>query len=205
MAKVKALIEAASWEIDTAKIGAALEQTGVAVLEKFISADFAKQLLDYCKSQASSWKIAGIGAEHSSNLAIRGDRTHWLSCENNAIEAEVLRMLDALRCALNQSLWLNLSTVEAHFAHYAPGTEYVRHKDVFQRDAARVISLVLYLNPEWQQADGGRLALYLSDGVRFVPPHSGTAAIFISSDIEHAVERTTVDRYSIAAWFRRPL
>ena len=159
-------------------------------------------LLAYCQSQAA-WRAAGIGAAHSTNLAIRGDRTHWLSSENSAVEADVLGMLDRLRCALNQTLWLNLASVEAHFAHYAPGTGYARHKDVFQHDAQRVISFVLYLNPEWQPADGGRLELYLPEGVQFVPPTSRSAVLFVSADIEHAVERTNRDRYSIAAWFRR--
>lgn len=95
-------------------------------------------LLAYCQSQAA-WRAAGIGAGHGTNLAIRGDRTHWLSSKNGAVEADVLAMLDRLRCALNQTLWLNLASVEAHFAHYAPGTGYARHKDVFQRDAQRVI------------------------------------------------------------------
>lgn len=195
----------AFWQIDIAKISAALEHTGVAILEDITSAKYAAVLLAYCKSQASSWNLAGIGAEHSANLAIRGDRTHWLSSKNNALEAEVLSMLDAIRCALNQTLWLNLATVEAHFAHYAPGTGYARHKDVFQRDALRVISLVLYLNPVWHPAHGGRLTLYLRDGVQFIPPQSGRAVLFVSAETEHSVERTTVDRYSIAAWFRRSL
>ncbi len=199
------MTDAAYWEIDSAKICAGLERTGVAVLEKTISSQFATVLLNYCKSQASSWKQAGIGADHSTNLAVRGDRTHWLSSENSAIEAQVLGMLDAIRYALNQTLWLNLASVEAHFTHYPPGAGYARHKDVFQRDALRVISLVLYLNPAWQQADAGRLVLYLAEGVQFVPPQSGTAVLFVSADTEHSVERTTVDRYSIAAWFRRAL
>ncbi len=199
------MTDAADWEIDSAKMCAGLERTGVAVLEKTLSSQFAAVLLAYCKSQASSWKQAGIGADHNTNLAVRADRTHWLSPENNAIEAQVLRMLDAFRCALNQTLWLNLASVEAHFAHYAPGTGYARHKDVFQRDALRVISWVLYLNPAWQQADAGRLVLHFPDSVQFVPPCSGTAVLFVSADTEHSVERTTVDRYSIAAWFRRAL
>ncbi len=159
-------------------------------------------LLAYCQSQAA-WRAAGIGAANSTNLAIRGDRTHWLNSENSAIEADVLAMLDRLRCALNQTLWLNLASVEAHFAHYAPGTGYARHKDVFQHDSQRVISFVLYLNPAWRPADSGRLVLYLPEGVQFVPPTSQSAVLFVSADIEHAVERTNRDRYSIAAWFRR--
>ena len=205
MAKAKGLIDTVLWEIDTAKISTALEHTDVVVLENIISAQFAGELLSYCKSQANSWSQARIGAEHIANSTIRGDRTHWLSCENHALEAQVLSMLEVIRHALNQTLWLNLAAVEAHFAHYAPGTGYARHKDVLQRDAARVISLVLYLNPAWQQSDAGRLELHLGNGVLFVPPQSGTAVIFVSAETEHAVERTTVDRYSIAAWFRRTL
>ena len=193
---------AARWNLDFAAICSALERTGVAVLENITSVEHAAALLAYCQSQAA-WRAAGIGAAHSTNLAIRGDRTHWLNSENSAVEADVLAMLDELRCALNQTLWLNLASVEAHFAHYAPGTGYARHKDVFQHDAQRVISFVLYLNPTWQLADGGRLELYLREGVQFVPPTSRNAVLFVSADIEHAVERTNRDRYSIAAWFRR--
>lgn len=193
---------AAPWNLDFAAVCSALEQCGVAVLDSITTVENAAALLAYCQSQAA-WRAAGIGAGHSTNLAIRGDRTHWLSSENGAIEADVLAMLDRLRCALNQTLWLNLASVEAHFAHYAPGTGYARHKDVFQHDAQRVISFVLYLNPAWQPADGGRLALYLPEGVQFVLPTSQSAVLFVSADIEHAVERTNRDRYSIAAWFRR--
>ena len=192
----------APWNLDFATICSALEHTGVAVLESISTVENAATLLAYCQSQLA-WRAAGIGAGHSTNLAIRGDRTHWLSSENSAIEADVLAMLNRLRCALNQTLWLNLASVEAHFAHYAPGTGYARHKDVFQHDAQRVISFVLYLNPTWQLADAGRLALYLPEGVRFVPPTSRSAVLFVSADIEHAVECTNRDRYSIAAWFRR--
>ena len=186
-------------------MGAALELSGVAVLEQITSAKDSAVLLNYCKNHANSWQQAGIGAAHSANLAVRGDHTHWLSSENHAIEAEVLSMLDGLRRTLNQTLFLNLASVEAHFAHYAPGTGYARHKDVFQRDALRVISLVLYLNPAWHPIHAGRLALYLRNGVQFVQPQSGRAVLFVSAETEHSVERTTVDRYSIAAWFKRSL
>ena len=199
------MINAAPWEIDTTNLSSALERSGVAILENIISAELAAELLSYCKSQANSWSQAGIGAGHIANSTIRGDRTHWLSSENHALEAQVLSMLEVIRHALNQTLWLNLAAVEAHFAHYAPGTGYSLHKDVLHHDAARVISLVLYLNPAWQQADGGRLELHLHSGVQLVSPQSGTAVIFVSAATEHAVERTTVDRYSIAAWFRRTL
>lgn len=171
MVKAKGLIETALWEIDTAKISTALERTDVAVLENIISAQFAAELLSYCKSQANSWSQARIGAKHIANSTIRGDRAHWLSSENNALEAQVLSMLEVIRHALNQTLWLNLATVEAHFAPYAPGTGYSLHKDVLHHDAARVISWVLYLNPAWQQSDAGRLELHLRNGVQFLCHH----------------------------------
>ena len=190
------------WQIDIANVSAEIAHKGVSVLQNMISVAHAAALLAYCKSHIA-WHAAGIGAAHTANLNIRGDRSHWLDSETNAIEAEVLSKLNAFRCALNQTLWLNLATVEAHFAHYAPGTGYAQHKDVFHHDAQRVISLVIYLNPAWQRADGGRLLLHLREGVQFVAPQSGTAVVFVSAETEHSVERTTLDRYSIAAWFKR--
>lgn len=138
---------------------------------------------------------------------LRGDATLWLddpACGTAA--RDLLRALDELRVALNRRLLLGLDAVEAHFAHYPPGAGYARHRDRFRSDDARVLSLVLYLNPGWPDAAGGALRLHLPAGPQDIAPRQGTLALFLSADIEHEVLPADRPRLSVAAGFRqRPL
>lgn len=135
---------------------------------------------------------------------LRGDATLWLddpACGPAA--RELLAALDGLRQDLNRKLLLGLDEVEAHFAHYPPGASYARHRDRFRSDDARVLSLVLYLNPDWPDDAGGQLRLHLPDGPVDIAPRLGTVAIFLSAEVDHEVLPATQPRYSIAAWFRQ--
>ena len=135
---------------------------------------------------------------------LRGDSTLWLddpTCGKAA--GDFLSALDALRQRLNRELLLGLHEVEAHYALYPTGAGYVRHRDRFRDDDARVVSLVCYLNPHWPAEAGGALRLHLPDGPRDVAPRLGTTVLFLSDEIEHEVLPATQPRLSIAGWFRR--
>ena len=74
-----------------------------------------------------------------------------------------------------------------------------------ERGARRVLSLVTYLNPGWQLADGGELAIYDGQGAQIihkVMPAYGTVVVFLSTEVPHEVLPANRDRYSIAGWFR---
>ena len=136
--------------------------------------------------------------------ALRGDATAWIDAEScGPATAQWLAAMDTLRIALNRRLLLGLEELEAHFACYPPGAGYARHRDRFADDDARVLSLVTYLNPGWPVAAGGALRLHLPGGARDVAPVEGTAALFLSADIEHEVLPATRERWSLAGWFRR--
>jgi len=146
----------------------------------------------------------GGGLTHASTL--RGDRIAWLDRIDAARAPELhafVAALETMRGALNRALLLGLEEVEPHLAVYPPGAGYARHRDRFADDDARVLSLVLYLNPAWREADGGALRLHLVDGPRDVLPASGTLVVFLSDRVEHEVLPATRDRWSVAAWFRR--
>ena len=68
-----------------------------------------------------------------------------------------------------------------------------------------MLSVVTYLNDEWQTTDGGELALYANDqdntGVR-VLPEKGTIVIFLSEVFPHEVLTAKRERHSVAGWFR---
>jgi len=135
---------------------------------------------------------------------LRGDSTLWLddpACGPSA--RALLAALDALRGELNRRLLLGLDEVEAHFAHYPPGAGYARHRDRFRSDDARVLSLVVYLNPNWPDDAGGALRLHLPEGALDIAPRLGTVAVFLSDAVEHEVLPANRARFSVAAWFRQ--
>jgi SM-20-related protein len=70
-----------------------------------------------------------------------------------------------------------------------------------------VISLVLYLNDDWQDGDGGALRIYSTrDGRESAcdqAPRGGTLVAMRSEAIPHEVLPAMAERWSIAGWLRR--
>ena len=185
-------------------IAAGLARAGWVVADAFVDATLVRALARECRELAVAPAAFGRAGRHRDE-AVRGDRTHWLERGASAAQDALLARLDALRIALNQACYLGLADVEAHFAHYPPGARYVRHHDRFRDDDHRVVSLVVYLNADWDAPrDGGELRLYDTAGnAHDVAPLGGRAACFLSADIEHEVLPATRDRLSVAAWLRR--
>jgi SM-20-related protein len=59
------------------------------------------------------------------------------------------------------------------------------------------------LNLEWQENDGGELALYLPEGEKRVLPIGGRLVCFESDKIEHAVLTANRNRLSLTGWLKR--
>jgi SM-20-related protein len=144
----------------------------------------------------------GKGQQRLRARSIRGDSILWLNGASGA-QRTYLNELEQLRKNLNRQLFLGLTELETHFAHYPPGSGYQKHLDSFLNDNQRRISIVTYLNPCWRQGDGGELLIYGDDRViAEVPPMSGTLVCMTSEDIPHEVTITRRGRASIAGWFR---
>ncbi len=149
-------------------------------------------------------RAAHIGKEQQRSHIrdIRGDAIHWLNGETDA-QRRFLTEMTQLQDALNQQLFLGLSELEVHFAHYPPGMGYQKHLDSFQNNNLRRITIVVYLNPDWQDDDGGELEIYDGDEViATVRPLAGTLVCFVSEAFPHQVTITKRERFSIAGWFR---
>ncbi len=150
--------------------------------------------------------LAGIGREQAFqvNTQIRKDETRWLNNEHR-IDTAYLAAMSAFRLAMNERLFLGLFDYEAHYAHYAPGAFYKRHVDAFKGQSSRILTTVLYLNPDWHSQDGGQLVIYQPNSdaiVTTVEPELGTFVVFLSDQFPHEVLSCKQDRYSIAGWFR---
>ncbi|MDO6824557.1 2OG-Fe(II) oxygenase [Marinobacter sp. 1_MG-2023] len=158
--------------------------------------------------QSDALKIAGIGrgAELVRDRSVRRDKIAWLQGDTPS-QAGLFEFLESLRMGLNQRLFLGLKRFEAHYATYHSGDFYRAHVDSFQGRASRIVSLVLYLNDDWQPADGGALQIYSrGDGVEagsLVLPEAGRVALFMSEEIRHEVLEAHRTRYSLACWFRQ--
>lgn len=184
-----------------------LSAQGYSVHTNTPNANLLRALSDHLlKMPSSKFKQAGIGRDedHIFKETVRGDGICWINKESKA-ETAWLSWTELLQQYLNRRLFLGLFSFESHFAHYAPGDFYKKHQDAFNGETNRVLSIVLYLNEQWNEKDGGELVLYSGDAentLTKVIPGYGTLVIFLSEEFPHEVLPATRDRYSIAGWFR---
>lgn len=172
--------------------------------DQTLTAELAQECRARVKNGALSPARVGRGAGQEIREAIRGDQIEWLEPGQSAPTDAYLQLIDGLRLALNQQLFLGLDSYESHFAFYPAGAFYKKHLDRFRDDDRRTVSVVLYLNEQWQDDFGGELRLYLPDGeTRDVRPEAGSLVVFMSADMPHEVLPATRERLSLAGWFRR--
>lgn len=184
-----------------------LEQKGYSIRHGALPLSLSNALLDYQHSiSQKQFEEAGIGRgdDFVKTEFVRKDEICWINGDSEAGTAW-LDWTSNLKTFLNRRLFLGLFSFESHFAHYAPGAYYKRHLDAFRGEANRVLSVVTYLNPGWQNADGGELVLYQDEqdmtGIKVAPLH-GTVVVFLSEEFPHEVLPAARDRYSVAGWFR---
>ena len=192
---------------DMEALAEALRGHGYAILDQSMPVELGDQLLAMARRGQQRFAAAGVGRGRQYQLqhSVRSDRIQWLEVGMGDPVATYLAMMDRLREGLNRSLFLGLNEFEAHFAHYAPGTLYQRHRDAFVGNASRKLSSVLYLNPDWPADAGGELLLYADDSdqvLERVVPEMGRLVLFLSEEFPHQVLPARQDRYSIAGWFR---
>lgn len=195
----------------TATLIADLAEKGWAHVRHAVSDDLAEALRArlIALDAADALELAAIGRGDSQIKAtkIRKTEIRWLEGADRA-ERQFLDGCEALRRAINEALFAGLFEFEAHFAHYPPGGHYARHLDAFaDRPRDRVVSLVLWLNADWQSGDGGELDLWsnpesFGPPVATLPPRGGDLVLMLSERIPHAVRETVAPRLGLAGWFR---
>ncbi|HKK88180.1 MAG TPA: 2OG-Fe(II) oxygenase [Saprospiraceae bacterium] len=156
--------------------------------------------------QAGLMYPAGTGRnfDFKKNTAVRGDSIRWLeACTKDIYEDYLLQKVVAFINHLNHTCYTGLKDYEFHYAIYTKNSFYKRHKDQFKHDKGRQFSLVIYLNSEWDDKDGGILSLYTGSGEARVKPLIGRAVFFKSDRTEHEVHPALKkSRLSIAGWLK---
>ncbi|MHB9798133.1 2OG-Fe(II) oxygenase [Pseudomonas sp. MT3] len=185
-----------------------LAERGWSVQDAFLPASLTAALAAECRACDVAGTLAAAAIGHGDGLAVRegvrGDRTQWIEPGRSEACDRYLAVLDALRRQINRSLFLGLEDFEGHFALYPPGAFYQKHLDRFRDDDRRTVSVVLYLNPGWQEEQGGALRMYLpGEQTLDLAPFGGRLAVFLSGDFPHEVLPASHDRLSLTGWFRR--
>jgi SM-20-related protein len=153
--------------------------------------------------RSGKFKKAQITQTASQSGITRGDWTCWLDSSTPSfaqIEKELLHWIPLL----NETFFCNVTSLEAHMAHYPPGPGYEKHLDQPKGKENRKITFVLYLNPQWSPQDGGELCLYDKSGqlLEKISPLGGRMVLFRSDLFPHEVLPCLRARRSLTGWFR---
>ena len=188
----------------------ALATNGFVIAQDFVDAELVARLLDDCRHHEATGAMArasiGRDEQHLLEARVRHVDASWLDGSRPA-EAAFLELAERLRLEINRQLYLGLFEFEAQFLTYPPGGFYQRHLDSLAGSRNRVVSLVAYLNSDWEPSHGGELDVWSSpsdegDPVATVAPRAGTIVLMLSEEVPHAVRAANEVRRVIAGWFR---
>ena len=186
-----------------------LEKQGYSIQENFFSSILTHDLKETLSSLSEQdlLKQAGIGRKNDFHIeqSIRSDVISWFDEKTlSPSQSEFLRITEQIQSAINERFFLGLFEFEVHFALYAPNAFYKRHLDQHKNQDTRVVTLILYLNENWGEDDGGELKIYFKNNKSLsVKPKAGTLVCFMSADFEHEVLPAKRERTSLTGWFRK--
>lgn len=193
-----------------ARIVKAIRQQGYAVVDNIFDLLSLHGILADIHRRENEFKQAGVGRQddYQLNPFVRGDHICWLDLNTPLLE-DYQQFIEGLRLAINRELFLGLFDYECHYAVYPDGAFYRRHLDAFKGESNRRLSTVLYLNPDWQNGDGGELQMYEPGEFTDFPlpflsiePLFGRMVFFLSEEFPHEVRPAKRKRYSLTGWYR---
>ena len=188
-----------------------LAEKGYGIIENFLTEAETGRLRKFIEQQRSDGELqkAGIGSglDYQVDKSIRGDLIQWIDPEEaGEVTNRYLTQLRELSQYLNRTLFLSLKDAEIHYTVYPVGTVYQRHFDQFRQNDHRKLSVLCYLNEDWQETDGGQLMLYFPSTSKQaetslnILPKGGRLVVFRSDLLEHEVLPASRPRYSLTGW-----
>jgi SM-20-related protein len=188
------------------KISNQLYENGWSVIDDYLPYRTISELLTVSQQLMSDKKFKDAGINYRViDKNQRTDQTYWINpdtCYHN--QSKVIQQLERLRIYLNRENQLGLFDLELHASIYPTGGYYKKHFDNFQKSSSRILTIVLYLNQQWEPQDGGQLRIYLKNNMSInIDPIGGRLVTFFSNIFEHEVLPTNSERYSFTGWFRR--
>lgn len=179
---------------------------GYLLIDNFLEEKIAFQLLEELKhwKEQEAFRLAGIGKllQFKIKEEFRKDEIKWIDRENCLDATKIyLNTLEKLMEQLSREFYLSLKDFESMYAIYPEGAYYKKHKDRFQQQAHRIISVVLYLNVDWETKDAGELVIYPDNQNINVEPKFNRL-VFFKSELLHEVLPCNNTRYSITTWLK---
>ena len=191
------------------KIIAAVVDKGIYIEENFLSRSLIPEINDWFTDLTlnGKFKKARIGPSSESHLntQIRNDEIYWINeYPDRLIELETF--MEKLMIQINSNLFLNLKRGEFHLSQYPIGHFYAKHLDQSKLTKNRLITFLLYFNPEWGNEDHGELIVYdpinNDKEILQITPSWGKLVIFRSDKFFHEVRPTLKTRRALSGWYR---
>ena len=179
----------------------------VGIAEHFLNEALAAHLKENLTAlyKTKQLKSAGIGndmvVEH--DKLYRNDMIYWLDRKHNDLhENDFFDLMDSFVSYLNRTCYTGITGYEFHYALYEEGSFYKKHLDQFRNNESRQYSMIMYLNADWKENDGGELCIHHGGSLQNITPVNGKSVFFKSSEIEHEVLLTNKPRMSITGWLK---
>lgn len=156
--------------------------------------------------QETQMQHAGTGNNKlvTHDKMVRSDQIYWLDKKHHNIYEDLFfELMDEFVLYLNRTCYAGIKDYEFHYALYEAGSFYKRHVDQFQNDQSRQYSMILYLNTDWQESDGGELCIHRSGSRQHISPDQGKGVFFKSDELEHEVLLAHKQRMSITGWLKK--
>ena len=172
-------------------------------LSKALSLQLKKNLIRlYSEKQLRS---AGTGQNVpiDTHSLFRTDIIYWLDRNhNNLHENHFFDLMDDFVRYLNETCYTGITDYEFHYTLYEKGSFYKKHLDQFRDNDSRQYSMIMYLNDDWQEKDGGELCIHDENRLLNIAPCNGKSVFFKSNQLEHEVLMTHKPRMSITGWLK---
>lgn len=150
---------------------------------------------------------AGIGtlATYQINENYRSDQILWIDRHDcsDELKAYLNFISEDFIPKVNRELFTAIKDFEFMLAYYPSGGFYKMHLDQFKDRNNRILSMIIYLNDNWKEGDGGELVIYQNDEDKtrkVINPIGNRLAIFNSATIWHEVLPANKGRKSLTGW-----
>jgi SM-20-related protein len=179
----------------------------VGITQGFLSVPLAAFLKENLLALYANQQLleAGIGNENklTHDKLLRSDKIYWLDRSHNDVhENSFFDLMDSFVLHLNQTCYTGITGYEFHYAMYETGSFYKKHLDQFKSNKSRAFSMIMYLNVDWKEEDGGELCIYHDDFTQTISPEQGKCVFFKSNELPHEVLLTHQTRLSITGWLK---
>lgn len=179
----------------------------VGVAENFLSVALSGFLKQNLIGLYNGGQLQNAGTGNATlvlhNKMVRSDKIYWLDpAHHNLHEDNFFAQMDRFILYLNATCYTGITGYEFHYTLYEKGSFYKAHLDQFANNTSRAFSMIMYLNNNWQQADGGELCIHHTKSLQYIAPVSGKCVFFKSSALLHEVLVTQQPRLSITGWLK---